>query len=428
MMGANATRTSRRISEKRFKKLASFLQLPFLVTLFGLLCSFLLVGCGAITPPIVTKKYTISAEQTRQAIELATSYLIKENDANGQFTYKVFLSSLRSPKKQKYNILRHEGTMYALTQAWQQTPDKEIEATLDRSAQFLISNCVAPIPGHKNMLGIWSLPEITGSNSPPQIKLGGAGLGLAALVSTEKILPGTISLGDLKKIGRFILFMQNRDGSFVTKFTPSEGGKDSLHVSQYYPGEAALGLLMLYKMDRSQHWLDAATKALAYLTKTRHMTTSDQWTLIACAKLLSLNNYPENILPRQKTISYARQVSLAILEEQILYSNQKHLIGSFNKEGRTTPTATRVEALFAILDILGQKDVMLQNQILSSIHSAIGFLINAQVTEGKYAGGIPRSGGLSAVNRMFAQRAGEIRIDYVQHMLSALIRFEQVAH
>lgn len=146
---------------------------------------------------------------------------------------------------------------------------------------------------------------------------------------------------------------------------------------------------MLYQMDPSQQWLDAAAKALAHIITTREITTSDQWSLIACARLLSLKKYPEKILPRHKIIAYAQQVSQSILEEQILYSDNEQLIGSFSNEGRTTPTATRVDALFAALDILGRKDVMLQNAILSAIYSAVGFLLNAQVTEGKYAGGIP---------------------------------------
>ena len=419
-----ATRVMRRVIGKRRKTYSSYVQSSLSLILIGF---FLFAECGILNATTEIKNYDVSAKQVKQAIEQSTSYLVKANDRTGRFTYRVHLSSLYF-SKQKYNILRHAGTMYALTQAWQQKPDENIKATLSRSVRFLIANCIAPIPDYEKMLGIWSLSEITYSDNPPQIKLGGAGLGLAALVSTEKILPGTISLDDLRKIGRFVLFMQNQDGSFITKYVPSKGGKDPLHVSQYYPGEAALGLLMLYQMDRSQQWLDAASKALAYIITTRRMTTSDQWSLIACARLLSLKKYPENILPRHKIIAYAQQVSMAILEEQILYSDQQQLIGCFNKEGRTTPTATRVEALFATLDILGHEDIMLKNLILSSIHSAVGFLLDAQVTEGKYAGGIPRTTGLSAVDRIFDQRAQEIRIDYVQHMLSALIRFEQLIY
>lgn len=403
---------------------AKILILSLSMALVVLFCSPLLAECVMQRVPSAEKDHVVFA-RTAQAIKLSTTYLVKINEPDGRFTYKVHPSFLYSPKK-KYNILRHAGTMYALAQAWQQQPDNDVRAALDRSARFLVSNCIAPIPDHENMLGVWSLPEITNSNKPLQIKLGGVGLGLAALISTEKIIPGTIPLTDLRKLGRFILYMQNKNGGFFTKYIPSKGGKDAQHVSQYYPGEAALGLLMLYQIDPSQQWLDAAVKALAHIITARKITTSDQWSLIACAKLLSLKNFSENILSRDKIIVYAQQVSQAILEEQILYSDLKQLIGSFSKEGRTTPTATRVEALFAALDILGRKDVMLQNAILSSIHSAVRFLLNAQITEGKYVGGIPRAVQLSVFDPILDHRAAEIRIDYVQHLLSALIRFEHV--
>ena len=389
----------------------------------SLLRFFLFTECAILNAATEGTKHAAPARQVLQAIDRATNYMVKANDRNGKFIYRVALSSLNFPQK-KYNILRHAGAMYALAQAWKQTPVENVKNALSRSARFLIANCIAPIPGYENILGIWSLPQITYNDNPPQVKLGGAGLGLAVLVDTEEILPGTISIDNLRKIGRFLLFMQNSDGSFATRFLPAAGGKNSRHVSQYYPGEAALGLLMLYRMDRSRQWLNAAAKGLAYLIKNRAITTADQWSLIACAKLFSLgNDYPEKILPRRDVGAYARQVGLAILEEQILYNDQRQLTGCFNKQGRTAPTATRVEALFAILDIIGQNDVMLRNAILSSIHSAVRFLIDAQVSEGKYTGGIPRVIGLSAVRRSSSRRADEIRIDYVQHLLSALLYF-----
>ncbi len=300
-------------------------------------------GCTMLHAAPEPTKRIVTQKEIQCAIKRATTYLVRANDQNGRFTYKVNLAHHRS--KPKYNIIRHAGAMYALAQAWRQVPDERenIKATLRRSSRFLITHCMAPIPGHANMLGIWSLPAITHRKGPAKVKLGGAGLGLAALISTEKIVPNTISRDDLHKIGRFIVFMQNSDGRFASQYIPSKRSKRSWSASQYYPGEAVLGLLMLYQMDRSPQWLMAATRGLRYLIKNRDIITSDPWSLIACAKLVSLPGYPEKILPRHEVISYARHVGLAILEEQILYGRKHQIIGGFNKEGRTTPTATRVE-------------------------------------------------------------------------------------
>ncbi len=382
-------------------------------------------GCTMLHAAQGPTKRVVTQEEIQCAIKRATTYLVRANDQNGRFTYKVDLLPAHHRFKPQYNIIRHAGAMYALAQAWHQVPDERdnVRAALRRSARFLIAHCMAPIPGHADMLGIWSLPAVTHRKGPAMVKLGGAGLGLAALISTEKIVPNTISRDDLHRIGRFLLFMQNSDGRFATRYIPSRRGKRLRPASLYYPGEAALGLLMLYQLDHSPQWLTAAAKGLRFLIKNRDIITSDPWSLIACAKLVSLSNYPEKILPRHEVIAYARNVSLAIIEEQILYGRKQQIIGGFNKQGRTTPTATRVEALFAILDIIGRDDAMLRNTIQSSIRSAIKFLLDAQITQGKYAGGIPRVTRRLPVRKKSEQRrAGEIRIDYVQHMLSALLK------
>ena len=68
---------------------------------------------------------------------------------------------------------------------------------------------------------------------------------------------------------------------------------------------------------------------------------------------------------------------------------------------------------------------------MDAVHEGMAFLLNSQVRTGPYAGGIPRgvrtypddgSGSL----RTFNQRVTEIRIDYVQHALSAMIQYREL--
>ena len=63
--------------------------------------------------------------------------------------------------------------------------------------------------------------------------------------------------------------MQKEDGSFYSKFYPHHGGKNDQWTSLYYPGEAALGLLMLYEKDPDPLWLQTAANAIAYLARLR---------------------------------------------------------------------------------------------------------------------------------------------------------------
>jgi len=371
-----------------------------------------------------TNKYHLTQPSNISfAIDLATNYLIRSCDSNGHFLYRVWPDSNKKPKL-RYNILRHSGTIYALAQAYHRRPNQGIKTTLVKASFYLQSCCLKPLPDHNDMLGVWSLPSINQKQSPPQIKLGGAGLGLAALISVERIIPGTISLTKLRKLGRFLLFMQKPNGSFHSKYIEEKGGRIDRWVSLYYPGEAALGLLMLYKLDPSPLWLQAAAKALAYLIKHRPVETGDQWLLIASAKLLSLKNYPQNIISKDTVIKYSKLFCEHVMQEQVRYAYNREYIGGFNRDGRTTPTATRLEGLAAALEIIGDSDPSFRRTVYTSIEQALYFLLRAQITEGKNSGGMPRAICQLPGQQKFNRRSGEIRIDYVQHTLSAMIQCE----
>ena len=155
--------------------------------------------------------------------------------------------------------------------------------------------------GHDELLAIWSKPEINHGNSPVQAKLGATGLGLVALLSVEKIQPGETPLEDLRRLGQFLIFMQKEDGGFHSKYIPSQNGRTDKWTSLYYPGEAALGLVMLYEKDPDAKWLEAAAKAIGYLAKQRagrRRVEADHWALIATSKLLPLYDRIAPPVPR----------------------------------------------------------------------------------------------------------------------------------
>ena len=66
--------------------------------------------------------------------------------------------------------------------------------------------------------------------------------------------------------------------------------------------------------------------------------------------------------------------------------------------------------------------------VRAAVDQGLDFLLRAQVAEGPYAGGMPQAiarlpdDGTTATRRFNAQ-ATEIRIDYVQHSLSAMVQY-----
>ncbi len=227
------------------------------------------------------------------AIDRSAQYLAGLCDEQGRFTYRFQLASDEEDAGQ-YNVLRHAGAVYALAQYCQSTPDPPVHDAMLRAATFLRQQCISAVAGNSNLLAAWSEPAVTGRDEPRQAKLGGAGLALAALLSVEEVEPGFTPIDQLRGLGRFLVFMQKSDGSFYSKFFP-ESGRSDVWQSMYYPGEATLGLLMLYEKDPAPQWLHTATKALQDLARRgagQKPTVPDQWYLLSVEHWLPLSDQP----------------------------------------------------------------------------------------------------------------------------------------
>jgi hypothetical protein len=370
-----------------------------------------------------------------QAIHLSAGYLKRNCDDKGKFTYRINTNPQVKPKP-KYNVLRHAGAIYSLAMYAQFFYDKDTIDAIDRSVRFLMKESIAPIPGRDDLLAAWSYEKISRKKAPDQAKLGGTGLGLVALLSVEKIKPGTTSIDVLQKMGRFLIFMQKQDGSFYSKYIPAQGGKDDSWTSLYYPGEAALGLTMLYEKDPSPDWLQAAADAIAYLARIRSgrvVVEADHWALLATAKLLPIYERCRQPLPLKAILHHAVQICEGILLSKIRFPENSREYGCLTNDGRTVSTATRLEGLLAALTFLPKENVLLRKRITTAIHEGMVFLLRSQIRTGKYTGGFTRAvrplpPEHPQYTKSFNKRSTEIRIDYVQHALSTMIQYAHFFH
>ena len=403
----------------------------------GLLCA-LLPGSGMITvlPAVSAEENPVPAIESHQlnkSIHLAAGYLIGQVNANGKFVYRINLNPAVQPKP-KYNFLRHAGTIYALASYDRAYPAGKTKKAIGLAANFLKNAAIYPLPDSEDMLAVWSHPNITGSGKPLQAKLGGTGLGLVALLSVEKIMPQTTPLEYLQKMGNFIVYMQKPDGSFYSKYIPDKGGRDDSWTSLYYPGEAALGLLMLYEIDPSVKWLQAAAECIAYLARKRKeakLVEADHWALLATARLLPLYDRCRKPLPRQEIEHHAVQICRSILKTRPVKYDDPIRIGGFAADGRTTPTAIRLEGFLAALGYLSPDLSELRRKIAAAVGAGLQFLLRSQIRSGEHAGAVPRAIQVlpenhPLFNKSFNRRATEVRIDYVQHALSAMLQYEQM--
>ena len=354
-----------------------------------------------------------SQAEVSQAIALATHYLQNACGADGKFVYMVDIGSGR--QSSSYDVIRHAGAIYALAMANHAKPDPQVVNTMVRAAGFLRKNYVGP-GVRPDQLVVWSKP-ITGNHTTKHeyAELGGTGLGLVALAEVRKVKPESVPLEQLQGMARFLLFLQKDDGSFVSKYRRESGAVENWE-SLYYPGEAALGLLTVYDLNHSPKWLNAAAKALLYLAKSREGLTTvpaDHWALIATAKLLPVCERHSCPVSREELVQHAIQICNSILKDQFRGSAPVGIDGAFDPNGRTAPSATRLEGLLAALEFLPESE--LRNRIEVSSQRGIAFLLRAQIKSGPYIGGIPGA--------LRSQSRPEIRVDFVQHALCAWLRY-----
>ncbi len=412
----------------------------FVATLLVLL--HLLTGCRAEPPTLpASADPTIAATdaalpntELQSAIQRSARYLADACAADGRFVYRINLDPTVKVAA-RYNVLRHAGAVYALAQYCQddcqQSPDARVKTALLRAAKFLRRECIAPAANNPNLLAVWSDPKLVGGTQPRQAKLGGTGLGLVALLEVEKIEPGFTPVDELRKLGRFLVYMQKSDGSFYSKYFPSSGRNDTWH-SVYYPGEASLGLLMLYEHDRATQWLHTATKALtnlAHRAKRQPDTFPDQWYLLALGHWLTNATDPSTSAEHDTLLDHARRLCRDMVREQQEQLEQPRIAGCFTPEGRTCPSATRLEGLIAALQYLPDEDTQLRRDVRTAVQLGVPFLLSSQVHEGPYAGALPRfKPGFEPNDIKDAEkpRLQEVRIDYVQHALSALLAYRRL--
>lgn len=374
----------------------------------------------------------VSQAAVDRGIGLAVDYILRAQRPDGSFVYLVNSDPAVSVPP-GYNLLRHAGTVYALGMAHAWRPDPRIERSMASAVEFMRRCCLEPVQDGQG-LGITEPPTVVPDAGPLSYKLGGAGLGLVALTTLTRARPGDVPMEEMQGLARFGQYMMRWNGEFYARHVPSAGGRIEPGQAPFYPGEMILGWLMLHERRPSPELIDWSVRALSLLARQRAVAgaaPADHWALLATARLFAIAERERLDIPRQHLIDHALQICHTMLDGATRPPAIPSAVGSLVSSGwgEVTPTSTVLEGLLAALTFLPSGHPIVPHAT-AAVHRGVAFVLRAQLPDGEHAGGIPMAierlpdDGRSETAR-FNANATEIRIDYVQHALSAMLQYRQ---
>lgn len=210
-----------------------------------------------------------------------------------------------------------------------------------------------------------------------------------------------------------ILAMQNDDGSYRTSFTSN----DNIGID-YYPGEAMLSLMKLYKSTGDKRYLDSVNSAFPYYRdywRENKNTAFIPWHTQSYKLLYEETENPE-------LAGFIFEMNDWLIDKyQIRDSEYIDEIGGFPPKNPRCPTSSYMEGIndaYAIA--IAVNDTYHIEKYNNSIRMGTRFILQTQYNENNtfYISNSPKAiGGFR-----YSLTSNDQRIDYTQHAISALIK------
>ncbi|MFW5713791.1 MAG: hypothetical protein ACOCYU_03890 [Brevefilum sp.] len=354
----------------------------------------------------------LSEEQLLESITLGGNYLQKAMQENGKFVYEYLPKS--DTVKPEYNILRHAGTLYAMTEVYELNHDPELLKVIEMGISYLIEQLAyCETQDGREFCFV----------EQDEVKLGANGIGLVALTKYTEVTGDRQFLSTMQSLARWILAVQTPEGEFTIHKLRYSTGEVSDFISAYYPGEALLGLIRLYQLDDNPIWADAAEKGARWLIEVRDGEADDTELQHDHWLMYALNEIHRS-RPNDVFLEHTSRLARIIIEALNDGSQVPDWRGSIYVPPKSTPTATRGEGLNAAYRLL--RDYGSQEEaeaILTALEDVIRFELYTQIYGEKamYFDNPQRVYG--AFHEDLTDYS--IRIDFVQHNISSVIGFYQ---
>jgi hypothetical protein len=254
-------------------------------------------------------------------------------------------------------------------------------------------------------------------------QLGSTALAVVALAEYQRATGETTYLPLAKKLAAFLLYMQRDDGSFRHLYDPRTHQPDDKAELLYYSGEATLALTRMYVVTKDERYAHASERGLDWLVHWYDFFMGgffygeEHWTCIAAEAAWPQANSTEYMDFCHGYGAFLR----AQQPDPGEHPDQDDFAGAYNVTSfvppYNTPAGSRTEAMISAYLLgkhHGSPDPEVRGQIRAALQYALGQQIRPETdfnVVGSGIGGMPGS----PIDR-------NVRIDFVQHVCSAMIR------
>jgi hypothetical protein len=350
------------------------------------------------------------ASEWREAALRGGRYLLRSQRKDGRFVYRYRALDHRRHGTSDASLARHAGAVYALSQLYRDSGAPQFATSAERAAAWLVRHRVESCEPERCVV------------DRGRVKLGSSALGLIGLLEYQRSVGDDRFAAVAEQLARFVLRMERPGGGFYHRLIDRQGPPDPEFVTMFASEQAALALLMAHDVFADEEYLRAAERALDHLTTVKYdyflgwfTFGADHWTCIAA----------EEAWPRLRSPAYLEFCrGYADFVGRMQFAGEPTAYaGHYGFSGIMVPqapaTAGFTEAIISTYELSrhhGRPDEAVRRQMVAALEALRQDQLRA---DDAYLARKPRAAD-GAIRRSPVQ--SEVRIDFVQHALSALIR------
>ncbi|MCB9545443.1 MAG: hypothetical protein H6706_06045 [Myxococcales bacterium] len=345
-------------------------------------------------------------------------FILRQIMEDGRFHYQYYPLTDGHPgwNPNTYSLPRHAGTVYALALLHGATGEARFKDGAERAIAWLNGRMPASCGG----------PERTCVVLGGKADLGSAALTMVGMLEYQRRTGDARYAPTLRRLGAFVIGLQRPDGDFHHVFDVRQNAPIPAERKMFYSEEAALALVMAHEVLGDDQWLEAARRALDFLTGPKYegyflgrfIYGADHWTCIAA----------EEAWPRLKSPQYLDFCQgYARFIERMQYHpghwDNVDFEGHYGFSALLIPQAPAAagftEAIVSTWELSkhhGREDPRLERQMALSLDALSREQVRAENAWLMPDPAAARGG----IRRSLVEQ--EVRIDFTQHAVAALIR------